>query len=196
MAAPRVRVELHGFGTAGSVLRGVESDLFKGPNRKWAAKLLTKFARASTKFSRRAIATEGFGKWPKLSPWTRAQTGRRKVFAGMARKVRTRIAKGQSLFAATFFRSPGNWTLTQHHDGFREPAPNKTIKITLKNPGLIGLKGKKEIFFKATKETQVPARPVWMEGNPLKKMLRSQTIKWLAEYNNHLRAKAAKRSKP
>jgi hypothetical protein len=112
-----------------------------------------------------------------LSDWTKAQTGRRKALITAVPHVKAKLANAAGTRSATIFRSPGNWTLTQHHDGFEEPGTNKPVKITLKRPGLVGLKGKTETFIK-DKGVEVPRRPVWPEGRQLATINRQELARW------------------
>ena len=95
-------------------------------------RLLNDLARKGRDISRGNIASQGGGTWPPLSKWTRAQTGRRKALLAQIPRITAILANAAARTAVVIFTSPGNWTLTQHHFGFTEPAENKVVKIPMK----------------------------------------------------------------
>lgn len=181
----QIDVVLRGWTRAENVLRVVDKDIFKGPKR-FRRRLLNDVARAGVKTSRDNIRTQGHGKWPPLSKWTRAQTGRRKALIAQIPRITAILANRAAITSAVVFRSPGDWTLTQHHNGFTEPPTKKIVKIELKNPGLIGLKKAKDIYFVDNEPTVVPRRPIWPEGQQLRRLMNTAINKWRRDFNAHL----------
>lgn len=79
-------------------------------------KLLNKLASRGRDMTRKNITTQGKGTWAPLSKWTRAQTGRRKALITLRPFIVAKKATTRGLKASVVFRSPGGFTLTQHHD--------------------------------------------------------------------------------
>ncbi len=173
----QIDIILRGWTRAENMLRVVDRDMFKGP-KTMRRRLLNDIARAGVKASRENIRTQGHGTWPPLSKWTRAQTGRRKALLAQIPRITAILANRAALTAAVIFRSPGDWTLTQHHRGFTERATNKVVKIPLKNPGLIGERGITEKYFIDSKDTVVPRRPIWPEGAQLRRLMATAINRW------------------
>lgn len=173
-----------GWTRAGKVITFVDRDLFVGP-KTGRKRLLTALARRGRDATRKNIRSQGNGRWPPLSPWTRAQTGRRKALVTAIPMIKAKKANREGTRSAVIFRSPGDWTLTQHHDGFKEPGTNKPVKIQLKRPGIVGLK--KKVIFLADKGTTVPPRPVWPEGRQLATINRQELVKWRADFMRRLK---------
>lgn len=189
MARPQISIKIVGMRDTIKFLSEIDKSLFTGLTVRWKRKLMNDMAGAGVKATRDAIRTQGFGSWEPLSKWTKARTGRRKVLSGMEKHVKPKLSRSGAMRAAVLFRSPGDWTLTQHHRGFTKKPTNKVIKVALKKPGLLGLKSKKEVFFKDDTETKVPARKVWPVGARLDRMVTSTTNKWVADYKRWLATK-------
>lgn len=194
MARRGVEVIRVGWEDTIKFLSDVDRSLFVGTRVAWKRKLLNNLAKASSRATKGNIRTQGHGTWAKLSKWTRARTGRRKALSGQEKNVRPKLSRTKAMRSAVIFRSPGNWTLTQHHDGFTEQPTNKVIKVLLKKPGIIGLKGKKEIFFKDDKVTKVPARKIWPEGAQLDRIIASTLIEWVSQYKSWLDKRRSKKT--
>lgn len=178
---------LFGWTQAKRKINLVDRALVVGPKR-FRKALLNRLARAGQKASRRAITTQGGGTWAPLSNWTKAQTGRRKPLVTLRKFIGVKRANSAATKSATVFRSPGAFTLTQHHEGFTEPASGTVVKIALRRPTALGKKlaGKVNITFKDNREKSVPARPVWPRGRKLRKMVTVEVRRWRTNFNRHL----------
>lgn len=108
---------------------------------------------------RQNLETQGdaFGKWQPASKWTVAKKGSSKLFAGKQENIRIRNAPGRG---EVVFVSPGNWTLTQHQEGFTVPPTGELVTLDLKNPGAVGAKSSKFSFI-SRRPSVVPARRMW-----------------------------------
>jgi hypothetical protein len=108
---------------------------------------------------RTRLATADGGRWAKPSRWIKAKKNSRKVLNGLGQRIRSRYTQ-QAL--NIYFESPGDWTLTQHHDGFTVPPEGRHVLIPIKNPRPLGLSsGTKWFTFFHGKPSVVPARKVW-----------------------------------
>ena len=98
-----------------------------------------------------------FGKWAPASKWIVAKKGSSKLFAGMESHVRVRNAPGRS---EVVFDSPGEWTLTQHQQGFTKEPTNTLVSIDVVNPAAVG-RSKSPVVFWSRRPTVVPPRRMW-----------------------------------
>lgn len=161
-----------------------------GNNPTMQRRLMNRLASKARDMTRRNITTQGLGSWKALSKWTVAQTGRRKALVTLRKYIVAKKAKGRSTKASVVFNSPGNFTLTQHHDGYDDPALGTVVKIALKKPGALGLPRKQtHKSFLDKKSRKVPARPVWPEGVRLFKMLRVETRKWARQMDRRIQSR-------
>ena len=106
------------------------------------------------------------------------------------------LAAAAANASSVIFTSPGDWTLTQHHFGFTEPAENKTVKIEVKTrvKALKEFKGVKKslvkggkIYFHDVLPSVVPRRPIWPEGGQLARLVGVALKKWNKEFEIKLR---------
>jgi hypothetical protein len=177
------------------MIEKVDTSMFIG-NKAMRRKLLNDLARKGRDTSRQNIRTQGGGTWPPLSKWTRAQTGRRKALLQQIPRIHAILANAAARTSAVIFRSPAEWTLTQHHHGFTEPPTHKVVKIELKTRvkdlkvtkrGKTSLSKGNAIYFVDDQPTKVPRRPVWPEGGQLARMVGLSLRKWNREFEAKLR---------
>lgn len=127
---------------------------------------------------KRRITSENNGQWPELSKWTQAKKGRAAPpLLGAARYVKSKVARN----ILTIFGNAPGWTLTQHDEGFTNPAagPNEErdahgrVVLQIKDPrklnlyhvmtrraGKLKVEGTTFAFVPKT-ESRVPARKIW-----------------------------------
>lgn len=150
-------------------------------------KLMNKLASGGRDIVRRNITTQGGGTWAPMSKWTKAQTGRRKLLVTLRKFVGVKKATPRAKSAAVVFRSPGDFTLTQHHDGFTDHAKGGVVRIALKRPGALGLPSKVATkAFVDKNDRNVPARPVWPSQRQIASLIRRETAKWRREMDARL----------
>ncbi len=167
-----------GMARARRQFRRTERDL-TGGNPVMRKKLMNRLVSKARDMTRHNITTQGGGKWAPLSKWTVAQTGRRKALITLRKFVVAVKAKGKASTASVVFRSPGDFTLTQHHDGYTDRPVAGIVKIALKRPGVLNLpKTATSKSFRDRRSRDVPARPVWPEGRKLFRMLQKETRIW------------------
>lgn len=158
-----------------------------GSNPIMKRKLMNRLVSKARDMTRRNITTQGLGTWAPLSKWTIAQTGRRKALITLRKFIVARRAKGKGRTASVIFLSPGDFTLTQHHDGYTDPARGGIVKIALKKPSALGLPTSASFkSFRDKRSRQVPARHVWPTGRRLFLMLRRETKIWAREMEQRL----------
>ncbi len=176
----------------------VDKLLLKG-NKPLRRKLLNRLAAGGRDATRKNITTQGNGTWEKLSKWTRAQTGRRKALVTLRKFVGVKRASSKAMSASTIFRSPGDFTLSQHHTGFTELPKGGIVKVELKRPGALDKKGKlrtknqKVVSFKDDTQQVVPARPVWPSRKQLKPIIRKNILRFVKELEAALAKKARRK---
>lgn len=193
-----VGIVLFGWRKGRGQINLVDKLLLRG-SKPLRRKLLNRLARSGRDQTRRNITTQGKGTWAKLSKWTSAQTGRRKALVSLRKYVGIKKASSKGLSSATIFRSPGDYTLTQHHTGFTEPAQGGVVKVELKRPGALDKKGKlrtkgqKVVSFKDNTPQVVPARPVWPSRKQLKPIIRKNIGLFVKELQAALARKASRR---
>lgn len=115
---------------------------------------------------RRRIVTQDGATWKPVSKWIRAKKNARKPLAGMQNRVKSRVLGSRR--AEVFFESPGNWTLTQHHDGFPQPQVgpedayvNPRVVLDIVNPRPLGLNASGKFAFVPWRQWSTPARRIW-----------------------------------
>jgi hypothetical protein len=122
-----------------------------------------------------------FGRpWLARSKWITAKKGAGyNLFEGQDRRIR---AYGVSkLIGNVAFFSPGEWTLTQHQEGFTIPASGEDVTITnLKAPGALGLPvGQSSYRFKWRNDSKVPARQMWPTEPQAYQIAGQEVSKWV-----------------
>lgn len=168
------------------MFRRTERDL-TGGNPIMRKRLMNRLVSKARDMTRRNITTQGGGTWAPLSKWTIAQTGRKKALITLRKFIVAVKAKGRGRTAKVVFQSPGNFTLSQHHDGYTDPAEGGIVKIALKKPGALKLPAKTKVKgFVDKRSRKVPARPVWPEGRKLFLMLQRETRIWAREMERRL----------
>ena len=178
-----VGIVLFGWDKGKARINLVSKLMTKGPKTA-RRRLMNRLAASGRDETRKNITSQGRGTWPKLSAWTMAQTGRRKALITLRKFVGVKKAGPSAIRASTIFRSPGDFTLTQHHTGFTEPPEAGIVKIELKRPGVLGnkgklqAKGKSSVAFRDTKTKVVPPRPVWPSRRQVKALIRKNVAKW------------------
>lgn len=159
-----------------------------GTNPVMQKKLMNLLVSKVRDLARRNITTQGNGSWRPLSKWTVAQTGRRKALVTLRKHIVAIKARGRGTTASVVFNSPGDFSLNQHHDGFKDPATGGVVKIALKKPAALNLPKKTTVkAFVDRHSRDVPARRVWPEGRKLFIMLRNETRKWAREMDRRNR---------
>jgi hypothetical protein len=108
---------------------------------------------------RTRLSSADGGRWAKPSKWIKAKKNSRKVLNGLGSRIRSRYTQRA---LSIYFDSPGEWTLTQHHDGFTKLPELRNVTIPIKNPRPLGLsRGTKWFRFYHGKPSVTPARKVW-----------------------------------
>ncbi len=175
-----------GMFAAKQMLRQALGDL-GGASPVMRRRLLNRLVSRSRDMTRKNITSQGKGSWRPLSKWTMAQTGRRKALITLRKFIGVKKASPRALRAAVVFRSPGNFTLTQHHFGFKDKATGGIVRLELKRPGALGLPSKvKSKTFVDKHSRDVPARPVWPSLSATLRMVRSEARKWRREVDRRL----------
>lgn len=129
-----------------------------------------------------------FGRqWTSPSKWIQAKKGYGyKLFDRQDTRIR---AYGVSkLQANVAFFSPGDWTLTQHQEGFTIPASGEDVTLTgLKAPGALGLPaGKTSIRFNWKNDSKVPKRQIWPTEQQAYQIVGNEVSKWVTLVANRL----------
>ena len=129
------------------------------------------------------LATEDGGRWAKPSKWIKAKKNSRKVLNGLQSRIRSKYTQ-QAL--NIYFDSPGEWTLTQHHDGFTKLPELRNVTIPIKNPRPLGLsRGSKWFRFFHGKPSVVPARKVWPSEAEAVAIVTPVASAWIAKTLAH-----------
>ena len=127
---------------------------------------------------RRMDSRDG-GAWKPPSKWIMAKKNVNQVLAGQSRRVNFQSLQDKLVI---FFASPGQWTLTQHHDGFTVPPTGDRVTIQLSNPSALALPSSAKAFsFISRRPSVVPARKAWpSEAEALAKVNPAVSI-WLTK---------------
>lgn len=125
------------------------------------------------------LSTADGGRWAKPSRWIKAKKNARKVLTGLTSRIKSRYTPTT---LSVYFESPGDWTLTQHHDGFTKPAEGRHVLIPIKNPRPLGLsRGTKWFSFFHRKASVVPARKVWPSEAEAEAIIVPVASAWIAK---------------
>jgi hypothetical protein len=128
---------------------------------------------------RTRLSTADGGRWAKPSKWIRAKKNARKALTGLGSRIRSRYTQ-RSL--SIYFESPGDWTLTQHHDGFTKLPTLGNVTIRIKNPRPLGLsRGTKWFRFFNSRPSVVPARKVWPSEVEAEAIVTPIASQWIAK---------------
>ena len=150
-----VSFRTQGFDEVAAFMRELSKDV--KPSSARVTVLLNRVGRALRDDARNRITTQNNGKWPKLSKWTRAKTGRLKALITERGKIKFK-RWGRS-GVAVGHESGGDWSLDDHVKGFTRPAVNKRVVIPLKAPRYLGIKDKDYIVLpKGSPPTRTPSR--------------------------------------
>ena len=108
---------------------------------------------------RQRMDSRGGGSWAPPSKWILAKKNARSALAGQSSRVRFQVFPDK---LAIFFASPGQWTLTQHNDGFTVQPDGSRVTIPLQNPSALSLPGSAKTFsFLSRRASVVPPRRSW-----------------------------------
>ena len=122
-----------------------------------------------------------FGEWKGASKWIVAKKGTSKLFQGIQERVRVRHSPTRS---EVVFASPGNWSLTQHQDGFTVPPSGQLVTLDLRAPHILGVKGNKFSFI-SKRGSKVPGRRMW----PTQTRARQRAIPLVDQWAKKLEAR-------
>jgi hypothetical protein len=172
------KVESIGVKEMARTLRTIRKDLTPGTSKRIPV-LFTRVGRALRDDARDRITTQGEGKWPKLSKWTRAKTGRRKALITERKNI---VYERTANSVRIFHRSPSpNWNLNMHAAGFTRPAVRKKVRIPLKQPKLLGVTKPYIILPRGSRATKTPARNVWGTITQQRNVFIPEVRKWMRE---------------
>ena len=115
-------------------------------------------------------------RWAPASKWIRAKKGRDQVLLEAIPHIHYRTTRNNLL--QVFFRSPGNWTLTQHQQGFTIPADRAYHTIFLRRPEALSTNQPK-FRFRWNKASVVPPRKIWPNPNEQWREARPLLEAWL-----------------
>lgn len=122
-----------------------------------------------------------FGRqWKSASKWIDAKKGYGyKLFDRQDQRIRSYSTS--KLIANVAFFSPGEWSLTQHQEGFTIPASGEDVTLVgLKAPSALGLPaGKTSIKFKWNNASKVPQRQMWPTEAQAYRIAGDEVSKWV-----------------
>lgn len=137
------------------------------------------------------IISQNNGSWDPVSKWIRAKKNSRKPLVGVWRYVKNKSITGVGggkLYL--LFESPGDWTLTQHHDGFVNKPTGNRVTIPIVNPRPLGLKaGTKSFSFIDRRGSVVPARKAWPSEDEALKIIIPEITPWFRDVVNRTLAR-------
>lgn len=130
------------------------------------------------------LNTQGgvYGRWVPASKWIVAKEGRSKLFPDAAERIRVQATPSR---AAVVFDAPGNYTLTQHQDGFTIPPTGTRITLDLKQPSALGITRSK-FSFVSTRPSRVPPRRMWPTDQAAKKTAEPLVVQWAKRLEQEL----------
>lgn len=158
------------FKELGEAIRSQQTVVFKQIGPKIVADVQTR------------IKTQDNGSWAHMSKWVAAKKNPQRVLEGAERFVKYRIVGGE---LQVYGETDGEWTLTQHHEGFENKEDHKEddrIVIDIVNPGPLGLttvpNGK---FSWVPKDAahRTPARKIWPSEAEVDKITLPIASRWL-----------------
>lgn len=125
-------------------------------------------------------------RWVHNSKWIDAKKGRGHrplhTLAPLIRPTMTSKMRGR-----VAFHSPGNWTLTQHHQGFTKEAHGREVEINIVDPSPLGLsRGTDKFKFLWKNDSKTPARRIWPTEQQANNIAGSLLLRWAIAVNDKL----------
>jgi hypothetical protein len=135
------------------------------------------------------ISTQGatFGdRWAVPSKWIKAKTGLGTVMLKLRKHIKSQVT-GEGLHGSVAFEGPGDYTLTQHGQGFVVPATGRQTTLQFRKPAFLGLRNagdskpykSREFKFINRRDSKVPARTVWPSDAQLWAYGQPLLAKWM-----------------
>lgn len=128
------------------------------------------------------IKTQDQGRWAAMSKWVKAKKNPDRVLQGAEEFVKVKYNNDEM---TVYGETDGNWTLTQHHEGFENKEDHKQgdrIEIDIVNPGPLGLaslpNGKFSWVPKGT-PGHTPARKIWPDEGDTRRIVLPIASRWL-----------------
>ncbi len=148
--------------------------------------LFNRIGRGLRDDARRRITTQDGGKYPPLSKWTRARTGRRKAFVTEKKNISFKMIGSSLLIGHT----ATGWSLSMHEKGFVTPGfSGKAVVIPLKNPAALRNVKTRFMTIRGAKASVVPARRVFPNQIEAVAIIKPIFEDWLDKILKRARAK-------
>lgn len=144
--------------------------------------LLDKAGYAIVKDVQERIQSADHGSWRQPSKWTMAKKGVTKALVGAENFVFWRVT-GMKL--TVFSKTPGQWTLTQHEQGFENKLAEESekvgerVRLNIVNPAPLGLRKPGEFMFVPKRAGVTPARKIWTTPSEAVKLVEPVAFRWL-----------------
>lgn len=131
---------------------------------------------------RARIRTQDEGKWAAMSKWTRAQRNPQRILQDTEQYVKWKMDGNKLLI---FGEMPGDWTFTQHHEGFEnvmDKQEDGKVVVEITNPGPLGLGSVPDGKFSWVPKHgagRTPARKIWPTDEETKVIVLPIASRWL-----------------
>lgn len=128
------------------------------------------------------IKSQDEGRWAKMSKWTSAKKNPARVLEGAEEFVKFRATSDKLEIISD---TKGEWTLSQHHEGFENKEDHREgdkIVIDIINPGPLGLTSVPDGKFSWIPRAGThltPARKIWPTEEETKALILPIASKWL-----------------
>lgn len=137
---------------------------------------------------RERITSEDQGRWAAVSKWVRAKKNVLRALQGTEQYVKWKI-QGDKMIV--YGDMPGDWTFTQHHEGFENKQNNVNrwggITIDVVNPGPLGLsKPGPFSWMPGLEEHHTPARKIWPSDKDARDIVLPLASRWLESVVNRV----------
>lgn len=130
---------------------------------------------------------EGVG-WQGPSKWLRAKKNANKALEGAERFVKMRVFSNR---AEVYGQTDGEWTLTEHHEGFankiegvKDRRDGERIVIDIVNPSALRLKRSGEFSWKPRHAGETPPRKIWPDAAEVSALTTPIASRWLRKVIN------------
>lgn len=130
------------------------------------------------------------GTWHQPSKWTMAKKGVVKSLVGAENYVFYRVTSGK---LTIFAKTPGEWTLTQHEQGFQNKLAREDekvgehVRLRIVNPAPLGLKKPGDFYFVPKRAGVTPPRKIWTTPERALKIATPIAFRWLKKVASETR---------
>ena len=146
--------------------------------------LMDQLGRVMVKDVQDRIQSGDHNTWEKPSKWTAAKKGIGKALSGSEHFVFWRV---EGMRLTIFGKTDGNWTLSQHNDGFENKLSEASemvgerVRIKIVDPAPLGLPKPGDFSWVPKRAGATPPRKIWTTPEDAAKIAYPVAFRWLSK---------------